>query len=114
MSAGWFSAKVRVICLVEGAGATMQDESVHVFRASGVDGAFARALQLGREQEGEYLNSDGERVRWRFDRVLTLDALGAEDLDGVEVHSELGPAEESLPFDAEFDPENHKPTETGV
>ena len=57
----WFSAKIRVVCLIETTGADVFNDSVHVFRAKDWDDAFQRAIQLGRQMEEEYLNDRGEQ-----------------------------------------------------
>ncbi len=111
----WFSAPMRLAILVEGRDeSTSQDTVVHIFRADDQDSAFGRALELGRSHENEYSNGDGERVRWRFDRVLTVDALSAEGLDGAEVYSALSDPEPGLTFDTEFRPETHQPGRSGI
>ena len=88
----WFAALLRVICFVDDADQEdlLQDEVVHVFRATDRDAAFLRALELGHGQEHQYLNHEGAVVQWRFDRVsLKLQHFSTEDLDGAEVSSQL-------------------------
>jgi hypothetical protein len=110
----WFSASMRIIILVSPEGGTSQDDVVHVFRADGWDEAFSRALELGRSHETDYVNVDGAAVRWRLDRVTTLDILRAEYLDGAEVFSSMSEVVGGPPFDTVFEPERHRPTQTGV
>ncbi len=110
----WFSASVRILCLIEDEGATTQDQCVHIFRATDWDDAFGRALHLGRSHEKDYLNGDGKRVRWRLDRVATLDMIRAPDLDGAEVFSQMSEVSGGPPFDTEFQPEKHRPSNTGI
>ena len=43
--------------------------------------AFTRALELERGHETEYLNADGERVRWRMMSIETLDIIRVESLE---------------------------------
>jgi hypothetical protein len=88
--------------------------SVHVFKASDGDRAFERALALGRAHEQEYTNGDGQRVRWRFVEVGTLDLVQVPELDGAEVYSEcVEMAEgEDMEFDAVFHPELSAPGQT--
>jgi hypothetical protein len=113
MRVEWWSAKVRVLCLVENSDPTdtcLQDETVVVFRADDEASAFERALALGRERELEYLNGDGDRVRWRLARVLKLTRVNADDLDGAEIHSELSWYDDGNPaFDTRFAPEREEP-----
>lgn len=114
MADQWFSASVRVLCLIEGVVSTTHDTSVHIFRATDWDHAFERALGLGRGHERDYINGDGERVRWRLDRVSTLDMIRNPDLDGVEVFSNMSEVSGGPPFDTAFEPEQHRPVNTGI
>jgi hypothetical protein len=110
----WFSASMRLVILVEGKGATLQDEVVHVFRADDCDAAFQRALALGRSHERDYKNGYGQQVRWRLDRILTLDMIRVLDLDGAEVFSALSHVSGGPEFDADFHPERQRPAQTGI
>ena len=114
MDEQWFSASMRIVCLIEHDGATSQDERVHIFRAEDWDEALRRAIELGRTHETDYVNADGERVRWRLDRVLTLDMLRAEQLDGAVVFSSASDVSGGPPFEMEFHPEEHHPGQTGI
>jgi hypothetical protein len=110
----WFSTKVRLVCLIEPLGAHRYMDSVFVFRSSDFDAAFKRALELGRSQESSFLNNLNQHVVWKLKEIVSLDQLDAQSLDGVEVYSEpvaLG-ADEQIPFDAEFHPEESTPTQT--
>jgi len=114
MSEQWFAASMRLVVLVEGGGQTREDEVAHVFRADGWDLAFERALALGRSHETEYVNDAGVGVRWRLERVLTLDLLRVNDLDGAEVYSALREVESDMPFGTTFSPEAHRPGQSGI
>jgi hypothetical protein len=114
MSEQWFAASMRLVVLVEGEGQTKEDEVAHVFRADGWELAFERALALGRGHETEYVNDDGVGVRWRLERVLTLDELRVADLDGAEVYSALREVESDTPFDTTFSPAEHRPDQSGI
>jgi hypothetical protein len=112
----WYSAKLRFVVLLETAGAVHCEDSIYLLRSDSVESAQARALEIGRRAEHEYLGATGEQVRWRFKEIATLDALQAENLDGVEVHSEftsLGD-DEHYGFDHVFRPEASQPRHTGV
>lgn len=113
----WFSTKVRVYCLVEGAGVFDCWEPVHVFRAGDLDIARERAIELGRSHDQDYLNEAGQRVRWRCSDILSLDDLGVEsDLDGREVYYDVADwaPRIGVGFDTEFHPELSEPNQTGV
>ena len=110
----WFSARVRLVCLIENEGATRYMDNVYVFLGRDFDGAMQRAIDLGRSEEEEYMNKYGERVRWRLKEVISLDMIRSESLDGAEVYSEpvdLEPGE-IIPFDQTFNPEDLEPTQT--
>ncbi|MBN9164885.1 MAG: hypothetical protein BGO98_48270 [Myxococcales bacterium 68-20] len=110
----WFSAKVRIACLVEGVGLSQYMDCLHIFIAVDFADAQARAIALGHTHEEECLNADNARVRWKFAEIVTLDCLGEELRDGVEVYSEpSGPSpNELVSFDHEFYPERSQPTQT--
>ena len=120
----WFSTKVRLAILVEQAPHDSQfTESVYVFRieerddwAALWDQAFQRALALGKQQEQEYRNDAGQRVRWRLQEIVSLDVIRSDDLDGAEIYAEpvsMRPAD-MVPFDTEFWPERSQPPQTGI
>jgi hypothetical protein len=115
-SQNWYSAKLRFVVLLETTGAEDGEDSIYLLRSDSFEGAFARALEIGRKAEHEYLGGTGEQVRWRFKEIVTLDVLQAADLDGVEVHSELTPLgdDEHYDFDHVFEPEASRPHHTGV
>ncbi len=110
----WFSTKVRLVCLIEPDGSDGGMDSVHLFRAEDYDDARAKALQIGHSHEQEYKNHQGMLVRWRFQEIVSLDAIKAENLDGAEVYSEPIEFEEGegIPFDTVFHPEDSEPTTT--
>jgi hypothetical protein len=110
----WFSAKVRLVCLIEPTGALRYMDSIYVFRSADFQTAFKRALDLGKSQERSYLNADQKRVMWKLAEIVSLDMIAAESLDGVEVYSEpveLAPGE-AFPLDVALHPERSQPTQT--
>ena len=110
----WFSAKLRLVCLIEPTGAGRYMDSVYVFRSADFQTAFQRALDLGKSQERAYLNADKQRVKWKLAEIVSLDIIAAESLDGVEVYSEpvdLAPGD-AFPIDVELHPERSEPTQT--
>ena len=105
---------MRLVILVEGDVATSQDEVVHVFRADDWDVAFQRALALGRSHGCDYKKFRGQGVRWRLERILTLDMVRVSDLDGAEVFFALSEVSDGPEFNTVFDPEEHRPGQTGI
>jgi len=110
----WFSSRMRLVCLIEGIGATRYTDSVCIFKANNFEQAKTRALALGKKQEEDYKNKDGELVRWRLKALLSIDFIECDNLDGVEVYSE--PVDladgEAYGFDQRFSPEYSEPTQT--
>jgi hypothetical protein len=109
----FFSARLLIVCLVDTGRPrrkNMCDDCVIVFRARDREHAFARALEIGRSHETEYLNQMGERVRWALAHVVNLDRIGRR-VDGEEVASALGCHESEVPlsFDHTFRPEDEPP-----
>ena len=110
----WFSAKVRLVCLIEPTGAVRYMDAVYVFRSVDFQTAFKRALELGKSQERAYLNVDKKKVVWKLAEIVSLDMIEAASLDGTEVYSEpvdLAPGE-TFPMDTTFHPEHSEPTQT--
>jgi hypothetical protein len=110
----WYSAKLRFVILIENTGSEHFSDSVFLLRSIAFGAAFSRALEIGRREEHEYLNGEGERVSWRFVKVLTLNIIQTDELDGAEVHHEfcgLG-KDEHYEFSHEFDPETSEPGQT--
>ena len=105
----WFSARVKVLCSIEGEGPVDFWRSVFVFKAKDSEAALQRAIELGRAQETSHLNVYGERVDFRLLEVETLDCLGRRLRDGREVYFETSPVGDE-PTD--LDPEKSQLRET--
>jgi hypothetical protein len=113
MAAQWFSACLRLLVLVDGAPQHYADSLV-VIRAADWDAAFNRALDVGRNLERSYTNSEGEPVEWRLKEILTLDEIGDELTDGREVYFTRTPLPDGEPDARTFRPEESRPTQSGV
>jgi Domain of unknown function (DUF4288) len=112
----WFAASLVLAIINEFGGLWRRVTSVVLVRAANFEQAFIDACMAGRAMESTYTNADGERVRWAFERVETLDELPANLASGTEVYSlphKVGDASE-LTFDATFAPELHPPGQSGV
>ena len=111
----FYSARLLYIILIDGHPRRRNDydETVVVFRARDFDHAFKRALALGRAAETRYRNAYGQRVRWAFVEVVTLDLVGPH-VDGHEVASRLHArtAPEPVPFNTRFRPERSTPSQS--
>jgi hypothetical protein len=91
-----FSALLKFEVVVESRfeGERTREVSLVLFEAADEDGAERRAIEIGRSRDHCYRNGFGERVHWRFERVLsveeTSERVTPESLrDGVEVYSWL-------------------------
>jgi hypothetical protein len=113
----WYSAKLRMIRVIDEPIDDMFDDRVYTFRSTDFDAAFDRAIAIGRDQESSFVNWDGDRVQWRLAEILSLNLLGAGELGGaIDVHSEPAPMGETdrAPFDTVFHPDRSQPKSTGV
>jgi hypothetical protein len=109
----FFSARLLFICLVDDGKPKkkhLYDDSVVTFRARGFDDALRRAVEIGKAREHDYLNGDGQKVRWALVEVLNLDWVGRK-IDGAEVASKLHYRVSGEPIrpGARFHPEESKP-----
>ncbi|MGE0426118.1 MAG: DUF4288 domain-containing protein [Reyranellaceae bacterium] len=113
----WYSAKLRMIRMIDGPVDDMFDDQIHMFRSTDFDAALARAIELGREQETIFVNGCDQRTQWRLAEVVSLSLLGSGTLgDAIRVHSEPAPMgdDDRVPFDTVFHPERSNPESTGV
>ena len=111
----WFAASLDVACIIEGEGLVSRMTPVVLIKASDFPSAMTAACERGESFEETYPNADGDMVRWAFERVATLDVVGAELAPGVEVFSSFGEAtDSSVPFDVVFQPSEQQPGQTGI
>jgi len=115
MATQLYSARNQIVVIVDdpehGAdGMYRCDNTCVLFRANDDEHAFQRALYYGKCQETEYLNSDGQRVRWVFRKVEQIYRL-KEPLEGLEIGSVLASEkfDERLNIDTTFDAAAHRP-----
>lgn len=107
----WYSAQLRLVAVIEGIGSDLYMDQVHVFLAADWRDAMARALEIGRGEEDEYVNANGHLLAWCFKEILTLDIIGPSIADGAEIHSAFVdvPANEHVSAHATFEPEKSEP-----
>lgn len=110
----YYSVRNAIICLVDDReipddGYT-QDIQVRIVQASDFEDAFQQALKLGREEEHEYRNEDGRKVRWAFKEVEVITKIG-HDVLGVEISSRMEGIHPKEPLDINtlFYPEASEP-----
>ena len=91
MNMTWYSAKLLFESEVDGENdQPLREESIRVLLSESEAEARAKAAEVGTEAEHEYLNEQGQKVRWRFVAVLEVQDLCADALtDGMEVFSVL-------------------------
>ncbi len=85
----WFAAKLLFESSVrDDDGRVFQEESIRLIQAEDEAQANSKANILGPSEEHEYLNEQGEIVRWQFVCVLEIQDLSEESVfDGMEVFS---------------------------
>jgi hypothetical protein len=107
----WFRATVRWAVMVEGRGLRDWEEAVYLLRSADYESAFQRALAIG--EGGQSGGEEGiHRPRWvetRLAEVVTLDCLGRELEDELEVHWMRKAAKEKIPFEHKFEPAHKIP-----
>ena len=62
----WFSAKLRFALTREGSDKHEYEDRVYLFQCANPEGASARAVEIGQQQENEYRTDAGEQIKWRF------------------------------------------------
>jgi hypothetical protein len=109
----YFSAMLQMVCLVKDRRLRNHicDYPLFIIRADDQFHAFEQALAIGKTQEHEYSNHQGQPVRWVFAKVETIKRLGKK-IDGLEVGSFLDVlrTKAPIPFNKHFYPHKHKPS----
>jgi hypothetical protein len=107
----WYQARIRWAEMVEGRGVRHWQEGVYLFRSEDFDSAFERAIAIGEGGQGG--SEEGiRRPRWvetRLAEVVTLDCLGSELDDELEVHWMRTRAKEKIAFEHRFEPAKKMP-----
>lgn len=101
----WFSGTCTRVLLVSGKGAVSEERSVYVFRAPNRRAALRRLKSIATQEDREYTNGLGQRVRLAAASLNTLDELTNGPLRDREVYSEwrkIRPRHRSMPFDRRF------------
>ena len=104
----WYYAQLRWAVMVEGKeGLREWKEAVHIFSSEDDKMAFQQALNIG--HQGEAFHTEGRReVETRLAEVVRLDCLGS-DRTHFEVPLRSSKAQERLPFEHTFHPEENMP-----
>jgi hypothetical protein len=112
MSRRWFSANIRLVCLTEAKGAVLYMDSVFVFKDENAKSAWAKAIQIGKSQEREFVNGFGQRACWKLKEIVSLDRFSLDSGEYIMVYSETKEIEDGvlMPFDSTFRPEDSVPT----
>lgn len=104
-----------MIALVETKGGNHYMDNVYLFKCDyDWDKAFQKALEIGRRQEEEYINMDGQIVKWKLKEIISLDVIQKLSPAGTEIYSEpvWFKDDESIDFNAKFNPEESEPKQT--
>lgn len=85
----WYLAKMifRIVC-GEGGHTPQFDEQLRLVSAESLDEAFARARQMGQQEEETFINQRAQPVRWQFINISELYKL-SELIDGAELYSRI-------------------------
>jgi len=87
----WFAAKL----LLESTGGdeggrVLQEESIRLIQATNESDALSKATDLGRAEQRQYPNEQGEIVAWHFVSFIEIQDLCEDNVfDGLEVFSVL-------------------------
>jgi hypothetical protein len=108
MTGEWYKAQLRWAEMADRDGLRSWQEGTYLLRAADAEAAFARALAIGRRGEVGH-DEDGQYVGLRFAGVVTLDRLGAELPDEIEVAWVRQLPSARLPVGYEFAPEGSMP-----
>jgi hypothetical protein len=110
----WFSAMAVFVIWVGGEPDAQVVRSLYLLRAGGFDAAFEKAVARAREGEAEYVNVDGELVRWLLAGVESLVCLGRGVRGSARVFSEFGRSRSVSDFVFPLRPELSEPGCSGV
>jgi hypothetical protein len=87
----WFAVQARFAIQIEGQtrGIQTYEDRITLVKATSADKAEKKLLREFKEQGRPYLNSDGYRVRWAFEKVLDTYRLFDDEIlaEGTEVFS---------------------------
>jgi len=89
----FYCVRAKVAIQIEGVtrgNQTWEDRFVLV-HATSFDDAIDKLKNEWKEYEKPYLNSDGQMVRWKFEKIVDVYSTGETEIDprGTEVYSEL-------------------------
>jgi hypothetical protein len=90
MLLSWYVATIILKCQIAGesssSGVWTCIQQIHLLRASQRNEAYDKALALGKSEEHEYLNAEGQTVSWIFVGLENLEELTIESFqDGMEI-----------------------------
>lgn len=86
----WYVATLIIRCRVANEPAPYTcDEQIRLIRARSPEKAYEKAIKLGKEQEVNYLNENGEDVYWEFLGLEELHELEEPIRDSLEIRSRL-------------------------
>ncbi len=87
----WYVATLIVRIRVEGHNQREWtcDEQIHILLAPNEEAAYQKAMQIGKQEEQSYPNSDGKIVHWEFLGLEDLAEMWGPPTDGAEIRSHL-------------------------
>lgn len=108
MNKEWYKARLRWAEMADRDGLRSWQDSIYLLRAEDPDTAFQQALEIGRRRQAGH-DEDGQYVGLRFADVVTLDPLGPELPNELEVAWARRPTKQPLPDRYQFEPERRVP-----
>ena len=85
----WYLSKLvfRIIC-GEGVHRPQFDEQLRLIEAKNENEAFAKAIEIGEQEQDEFYNQQHKLVQWKFINIAELYKLSGL-LDGAELYSRI-------------------------
>ncbi len=107
----WYSASLLFYSVSDSNGKWDTEEVVCLVRASSFEEAFQKFLDLGhRREEIDIDETDGHRSAVRFAKIVSLNILPTQELDGAVICAVILPDDGSVvTVDSPLYPENSQP-----
>jgi hypothetical protein len=85
-STKWYAAVLVLECVIAGKAQAEPELQVRLVEAPSHEDAYARAVELGAQEEQAYRNESGEEVSWHFRGLSDLNEILEAPKHGAEVY----------------------------